>query len=285
MSGVREWVLNLNGWKRTVFVVGVAALVGTTAAAIGYFIGSYVAKIAVKLAEYVLKLLESGKLVFKKLTYSQKTSVRSICKMVCFVEGTVIATNVGNVTIEKIKEGDLVWSKNIKTGEVGYKQVVQTFVNSVDTLIKINIGGKEISTTKEHPFWVDGKGWTEAENLEKGDFVLTKEGDLLSIQNVEVEVLSSPVNVYNFEVQDWHTYYVGEESVLVHNQCAKDFVKASRTSKEVIKFLKKNGFSQVSQTGSYVKMTDGIKTVVVPNHSKDLGKGLLHAIMKEAVVM
>ena len=38
----------------------------------------------------------------------------------------------------------------------------------------------------------------------------------------------------------------------------------------------------VSQTGSHVKLTDGIRTTIVPNHAKDLGKGLLIAIMKES---
>ena len=34
-------------------------------------------------------------------------------------------------------------------------------------------------------------------------------------------MLESPVKVYNFEVEDFHTYYVGETEVLVHNMCAK----------------------------------------------------------------
>ena len=37
-------ILKLKGWKRTIFVGGVAVLVGASAAAIGYFIGPYVAK-------------------------------------------------------------------------------------------------------------------------------------------------------------------------------------------------------------------------------------------------
>ncbi len=27
------------------------------------------------------------------------------------------------------------------------------------------------------------------------------------------------VKVYNFEVEDWHTYYVGRNEILVHNKC------------------------------------------------------------------
>jgi hypothetical protein len=32
-------------------------------------------------------------------------------------------------------------------------------------------------------------------------------------------LLEAPIAVYNFEVEDFHTYYVGDTSVLVHNLC------------------------------------------------------------------
>ena len=40
------------------------------------------------------------------------------------------------------------------------------------------------------------------------------------MKSVEIETLDNPVNVYNFEVEDWHTYYVSEEGALVHNSCS-----------------------------------------------------------------
>ena len=39
------------------------------------------------------------------------------------------------------------------------------------------------------------------------------------VEAVEHELLESPITVYNFEVEDFHTYHVGSASVLVHNQC------------------------------------------------------------------
>ena len=39
------------------------------------------------------------------------------------------------------------------------------------------------------------------------------------VEQVQHELLESPVATYNFEVQDFHTYYVGESAVLVHNLC------------------------------------------------------------------
>lgn len=56
------------------------------------------------------------------------------------------------------------------------------------------------------------------------------------------------------------------------------------SSKEMIKHLQKNGFQIVSQNGSHVKLfnPDLNKTVIVPNHNKDLKKGLEQAILKQA---
>lgn len=55
-----------------------------------------------------------------------------------------------------------------------------------------------------------GYGFKEAGELQKGDKVLL----------CKLEKLEEPVKVYNFEVKDWHTYYVSELEVLVHNDCA-----------------------------------------------------------------
>lgn len=56
------------------------------------------------------------------------------------------------------------------------------------------------------------------------------------------------------------------------------------TSKQMIRFLKKNGFVIKSQNGSHVKMIHkktGIE-VIVPMHNGDLKKGMEHGILKQA---
>ena len=56
------------------------------------------------------------------------------------------------------------------------------------------------------------------------------------------------------------------------------------TPREMIKYLKKNGFEEISQNGSHVKMKNQVtgKTVIVPYHSKAMKKGLEQAILKQA---
>ena len=56
------------------------------------------------------------------------------------------------------------------------------------------------------------------------------------------------------------------------------------TPKEMIRFLKKNGFKEVGQNGSHIKMKNS-KTghqTIVPYHSKPMKKGLEQAILKQA---
>ena len=47
------------------------------------------------------------------------------------------------------------------------------------------------------------------------------------------------------------------------------------TSKEMLKFLKQNGFEEIGQNGSHKKLIckETGRTVIVPYHSKDLKKG------------
>ncbi|MCB6993010.1 type II toxin-antitoxin system HicA family toxin [bacterium 210820-DFI.6.37] len=56
------------------------------------------------------------------------------------------------------------------------------------------------------------------------------------------------------------------------------------TPREMIKFLKKNGFAEVSQKGSHVKLVNEHtgKQTIVPYHNKAMKKGLEQAILKQA---
>lgn len=56
------------------------------------------------------------------------------------------------------------------------------------------------------------------------------------------------------------------------------------TPREMIAYLKKNGFEIVSQNGSHVKMRNPItkRQTIVPNHSRAMKKGLENAILKQA---
>ena len=50
---------------------------------------------------------------------------------------------------------------------------------------------------------------------------MLSDGSCAIIEEIQVEKLSAPETTYNFEVADYHTYYVSDSKVLVHNDCAK----------------------------------------------------------------
>ena len=58
----------------------------------------------------------------------------------------------------------------------------------------------------------------------------------------------------------------------------------SYTAKEIIRLLQQNGFVFDRASGSHqiFMLPDGSKRVIVPLHTKDLPKGTLHSILKQA---
>jgi RHS repeat-associated protein len=165
----------------------------------------------------------------------------------CFVAGTLIATADGSVAIEDIVENDLVYSANPDTDEKGLRKVVRTFVNETFELIHIHVNGEKIVTTPGHRFWLPQKGWTQAVQLRAGDKFLLQSDEIVIVEWVQREILESPVKVYNFEVEDWHTYFVGESAALVHNECT---VINSGTSKAPNRSNPNSIYEQLNPDGS-----------------------------------
>ena len=140
----------------------------------------------------------------------------------CFVAGTLVTTADSKKPIEQIKIGDKVLSQKENTNQIAFKQVTNTFVNETNEIDHIHVNGETISATPNHPFYVDKLGWQLAKNLRAGDVLALSNGEFVTVEWVQHEILENPVKVYNFEVEDYHTYFVGENSVLVHNDCDKD---------------------------------------------------------------
>ncbi|MGE5659823.1 MAG: polymorphic toxin-type HINT domain-containing protein, partial [Actinomycetota bacterium] len=134
----------------------------------------------------------------------------------CFVAGTEIFTTDGIKNIEDIRVGDYVISDDPTTpGGIEAHQVLETFVRQTDTLYDLYVDGEVISTTGEHPFWVPDLGWVEAKDLVVGSLLQTEDGRIIDVDGVEKR--EGKFEVYNFRVEDFHTYFVSDLGVLVHN--------------------------------------------------------------------
>ncbi|WP_428864877.1 polymorphic toxin-type HINT domain-containing protein [Clostridium sediminicola] len=119
------------------------------------------------------------------------------------------------------------------------KTVVETYVKETKQLIYVYIGDKKIETTAEHPFYFKGKGWVKALNLKIGNELASKNGERKIVNKIEVKEFDAPITVYNFQVTDFHTYYVTSDAILVHNaNCGDaDVGKLKRLSKREIKAI------------------------------------------------
>ena len=148
------------------------------------------------------------------------------CKLgfgACFVAGTPVLTADGTKPIEDIVVGDKVWTRNLVTGLDELQLVAETFVHQTVALHHLTISGATVSTTAEHPFMVEGRGWQMAGNLRPGDVLITPDGTtVLEAVEVEERDLADIENVYNFHVENNLNYYVqvGDTAVLVHNNHA-----------------------------------------------------------------
>ena len=181
----------------------------------------------------------------------------------CFKEGTLVACLNENgeevrKPIESIAVGTFVLAYDEETGEKAYKPVVQLFRNKTETWCEVsvevngkteiitstpghkyylpdNIVGREIGLQQEHESYITlSEKWVSACKLKTGDKVLLSDGKYGIIVSVKVEELETPETTYNFEVEDFHTYFVGENPVCVHNEkCGGDFKKYS--SEEIAK--------------------------------------------------
>lgn len=59
-------------------------------------------------------------------------------------------------------------------------------------------------------------------------------------------------------------------------------MKLETNSKKLLKVLKDEGFEEVSQNGSHLKLRNGDMTVILPHPKKDLPLGTVRSIYKQA---
>ncbi len=105
----------------------------------------------------------------------------------CFAAGTPIRTPYGYKFIEAIRADDWVLSSDEHDPAMLpiAKRVVEIFQRHA-LILHLHLADRSgeptrlIRTTAEHPFWVHGKGWTAAKDLQPGDRLRTlDESELL----------------------------------------------------------------------------------------------------------
>lgn len=133
------------------------------------------------------------------------------------MKSTLIRTEKKYKLIENIKIGDYVLSKNIKDDSCAYKKVLNIFYSKEREFINVFIKNDVIKVTHAHRFYVKIKGWVKAKDLDLNSILIDSNGNEIIINKIVSEVSSSEIEVYNFEVEDFNTYFVSKSKILVHN--------------------------------------------------------------------
>jgi hypothetical protein len=141
-------------------------------------------------------------------TLSTYTPVMLRCS--CFAAGTPVWTEGGLESIEKIRIGDRVLAKDIETGELTYKVVLQTTVRPPKELTTLRFAEETIVCTGGHRFWGSGSGWIKARDLTSQTLLHTVTGNTPVWSGKQGETAET----YNLVVADFHTYFVGKTGVL-----------------------------------------------------------------------
>jgi predicted GIY-YIG superfamily endonuclease len=139
------------------------------------------------------------------------------CVTACFPAGTPVATAGGLRPIDQLTVGDPVWASDENTGAVALKPITEVFRRQADVLVRLRVSGETLTATPEHPFFANGQ-WKAAGDLQVGDQLRRQNRELATVE--EVTFTYEPTPVFNLEVADYHTYFVGSLGTLVHNNAS-----------------------------------------------------------------
>jgi hypothetical protein len=139
-----------------------------------------------------------------------------------------------------VRADDIVCAFDLTTSKWKARRVVETYEHDYEgVLVTLTVGDEVIESTTNHPFWVvagDGLDerpesihapvlspdtrtagrWVDVGELCVGDELLLK----AERRGVVTRLAARHVRqkVYNFQVEEVHTYAVGESGILVHNK-------------------------------------------------------------------
>ncbi|MBX9678673.1 MAG: putative Ig domain-containing protein [Gemmataceae bacterium] len=184
--------------------------------------------------------------VAKQMQLPSSIKSLTVFQSSCFTAGTPLLTPDGSKPIEEFRVGDAIVARDEHDVDAATQVcfVEETFCR-VSPIITMRVGGKELHTTREHPFYVVSKGWICAAEIESGDALISHDGEMIPVE--AVTDTGRVATVYNVRVRDCHTYFVAapDSNVFVwaHNA---DYVFEASTGRLFF----------VNESGARVLVTD-----------------------------
>ena len=150
--------------------------------------------------------------VMPDLAYQNPVAFPSV-HTACFAANTPVRTLDGTKRIELVQPGDLVLVQDTASGALSFQPVLTAFHNPPSATYRVILNGEAIVATGIHRFWQAGKGWVMARDLKVGDLLRTIGG----VAAVEAVTPEKTQPVYNLEVAEGRSFFVGSVGALVHD--------------------------------------------------------------------
>jgi RHS repeat-associated protein len=168
---------------------------------------------ASKVASAVINRVKGGAAAAEAEVGAGARAAKAPCG--CFTAGTGVSTRAGRKAIERVQIGDSVWAYNERTHSTALRPVTHIFRHERDTVYVLHTStGEALRTTSDHPFYVRGQ-WVRVKRLRVGDSLVSQSGQRHMLRRIDLK--PEHVTVYNFTVDELHTYFVGQNAILVHN--------------------------------------------------------------------
>lgn len=142
----------------------------------------------------------------------------------CLAAGTPVWTAQGLVPVEQVQVGDLVLAQDPDTGELAYPAVLGRTIRPEGPIFAVVVAGQTIRCSGGHLFWVSGRGWVKARELQSGDILHGLRG---GVPVSEVLGLEDPERTYNLVVDQFHTYFAGPLPLLQHDVTVRQAVRTT----------------------------------------------------------
>ncbi|HEY0684428.1 MAG TPA: Tox-REase-5 domain-containing protein [Steroidobacter sp.] len=174
----------------------------------GRVLGSYVSpafmlKLATKLARFGRANLDAA-----------ADATRHELGCASFAADTPVWAGGRPVSIQSLEPGEWVDARSDRTYLDSSRAVTRVFERRVSSHHVVETEGSRLAVTEEHPFWVQGRGWTPVRDIAVGAPIATAAGDTLVLANRRVD---AALQVFNLTVADDASYFVGDDRVWAHN--------------------------------------------------------------------
>ena len=156
-----------------------------------------------------------------KPTFTQEVEAQYLPYSVrtCFAAGTPVHTREGTRPIEEIEVGDQVISQDVATGALSFQPVVFVHRNPPAKTLRMMLSdGQYVVCSIYHRFWRANLGWAQARELTPGDSLRSLAG-VVRVKSIEPDSVQP---LYNLDVAGSRTFFVGQTTLLVHDNTLPD---------------------------------------------------------------